>query len=84
MNYTPLIIDKIKIFDLGDLLKVLRTVNPAKIQKFSDNDLFSTWLDHQGYPELAEEFRPIHNKGAKLGKILSDLVEKWIKIYKSR
>ncbi len=84
MNDTPLIIDKIKIFDLGDLLKVLRTVNPAKIQKFSDNDLFSTWLDHQGYPELAEEFRPIHNKGAKLGKILSDVVEKWIKIYKSR
>jgi hypothetical protein len=84
MNYTPLIIDGSKIFDLDDLLQVLRTVNPAKIQDFSDNDLFSTWLDHQGYPELAEEFRPIHNKGAKLGKILSDVVEKWIKIYKSR
>jgi hypothetical protein len=41
-------------------------------------------LDHQGYPELAEEFRPIHNKGAKLGKILSNVVEKWIKIYNSR
>ncbi|NIM12498.1 MAG: hypothetical protein GTO45_10355 [Candidatus Aminicenantes bacterium] len=84
MNYTPLIIDKNKIFNLDDLLNVLRTVDPCKIQKFSDNDLFSTWLDHQGYPELAEELRPIHNKGAILGKILSDIVEKWIKIYKSR
>jgi hypothetical protein len=84
MNYTPLIINSIKIFDLDDLLKVLCIVNPAKIQDFSDNDLFSTWLDHQGYPELAEELRPIHNKGPKLEKILSDIVEKWIKIYKSR
>jgi hypothetical protein len=84
MNYTPLIIDKNKIFNLDDLLYVLRTVDPCKIQKFSDNDLFSTWLDHQGYPELAEELRPIHNKGAKLEKILADIVEKWIKIYKSR
>jgi len=84
MKYTPLVIDHIKIFDLSDLLIVLRTVNPAKIQDFSDNDLFSSWLDHQGYPELAEELRPIHNKGPKLEKILSDIVEKWIKIYKSR
>ncbi len=84
MKYTPLIIDKNKIFNLDDLLYVLRTVNHHKIQKFSDNDLFSTWLDHQGYPELAEELRPIHNKGAKLEKILADIVEKWIKIYKSR
>jgi len=84
MNYTPLIIDKNKIFNLDDLLGVLRTVNHHKIQKFSDNDLFSTWLDYQGYQGLAEELRPIHNKGAKLEKILADIVEKWIKIYKSR
>jgi hypothetical protein len=84
MNYTPLIIDKNKIFNLDGLLNVLRTVEPGKIQDFSDNDLFSTWLDHQGYPELAEEFRPIHDKGAKLEKILADTVEKWINIYKSR
>lgn len=84
MNYTPLIIDKNKIFNLDDLLKVLHTVDPGKIQDFSDNDLFSTWLDHQGYPELAEELRPIHNKGAKLEKILAGIVEKWIRIYKSR
>jgi hypothetical protein len=83
MNYTPLIIDKNKIFNLDDLLSVLRTVNHHKIQKFSDNDLFSTWLDYQGYQELAEELRPIHNKGAKLEKILANIVEKWIKIYKS-
>jgi hypothetical protein len=84
MNYTPLIIDQHKIFNLEDLLHVLLTVDHDKIQNFSDNDLFSTWLDHQGYAELAEEFRPIHNKGPKLEKILSLIVEKWIKIYKSR
>ncbi|MFC2146816.1 hypothetical protein ACFLRT_05575, partial [Acidobacteriota bacterium] len=74
MNYTPLIIDQNKIFNLDDLLHVLLTVDHDKIQTFSDNDLFSTWLDHQGYPELAEEFRPIHNKGPKLEKILSLIV----------
>jgi hypothetical protein len=84
LNYTPLIIDKNKIFNVVDLLGVLRTVSHHKIQKFSDNDLFSTWLDYQGYPELAEELRPIHNKGAKLEKILATIVEKWINIYKSR
>ncbi|UCH94455.1 MAG: hypothetical protein JSV88_29875, partial [Candidatus Aminicenantes bacterium] len=84
MNYTPLIIEQNKIFNLEDLLNVLLTVDHDKIQYFSDNDMFSTWLDHQGYPELAEEFRPIHNIGPKLEKILSDIVEKWIKIYRSR
>lgn len=84
MNYTPLIIDQNKIFNLNDLLHVLLTVDHDKIQYFSDNDLFSTWMDYQGYPELAEEFRPIHNIGPKLEKILSNIVEKWIEIYKSR
>lgn len=84
INYTPLIIDKHKIFNLEGLLNVLRNVDAAKIQKFSDNDVFSAWLDHQGYPELAEEIRPIHIKGARLGKILADIVEKWIETYRSR
>lgn len=81
MNSTPLIIDGKKIFKLNDLLKLLRTIDPIKIQKFSDNDLFSYWLDRKGYPELAEEFRPIHGSGPKLKQTLADIVEKWIKIY---
>ncbi len=81
MNSTPLIIDGKKIFNLNDLLKLLRSIDPIKIQKFSDNDLFSYWLDRKGYPEMAEEFRPIHGSGPKLKQTLADIVEKWIKIY---
>lgn len=81
MNYTPLIIDGIKIYNLHDLLKILHTVNPIKIQQFSNNNVFSTWLDRKGYPEVAKEFRPVHGSGTRLKKMLADIVEKWIKIY---
>ncbi len=81
MEYTPLVIDGIKISNLNELLHTLRTIDPQKIQYFSDNDLFSIWLDRKGYTELAEEFRPIHGSGHKLGRTLADIVEKWIEKY---
>jgi hypothetical protein len=84
MIYTPLIIDGIKVYNLNDLLKVIRTIDPGKIQQMSDNDIFSSWLDRKGYPELAEELRPIHGIGSKLGKALAEALEKWIEIYQSR
>ena len=84
IGYTPLIIDENKVFNLFDLLNLLRAVEPEKIQRFSDNDLFSTWLDYQGYTELAEELRPIHFSGKKLENVLIEIVEKWIRIYQSR
>ena len=83
MDYTPLVIDGVKIFNLQDLLHTLQTIDPGKIQYLSDNDLFSIWLDRKGYPELAEEFRPIHGSGARLRTKLASAVEKWIKIYKT-
>ena len=84
IKYTPLVIGKMKVWNLKDLLRVFRTFDPVRIQKYSDNDLFSTWLDFKGYPELAEEIRPIHSKGAKLEKILHDIVKKWIGVYRNR
>lgn len=84
MIYTPLIIDGIKAYSLNDLLNVIQTIDPAKIQEMSDNDIFSSWLDRKGYPELAEELRPIHGIGSKLGKALADALQKWIEIYQSR
>lgn len=81
MEFTPLIINGIKIYDLKDLLNTLRTIDPVKIQHFSDNDLFSIWLDRKGYAELAEEFRPIHGSGLELEKTLANIVEKWIDKY---
>jgi hypothetical protein len=84
MDYTPIIIDGMKIFNLNDLLRALRTIDPAKIQYLSDNDYFSIWLDRRGYTELAEEFRPIHGSGEKLEKTLASIVEKWIEIYRQR
>lgn len=84
MDYTPIVIDGTKIFNLTDLLRALRTIDPDKIQYLSDNDYFSIWLDRRGYTELAEEFRPIHGSGHKLGNILASIVEKWIEIYQQR
>lgn len=84
MHYTPLIVDRIKISTLEDLLQLFRTIDPEKIQTYSDNDLFSTWLDRKGYPELAEEIRPIHGSAAKIERILAETVEKWIKHYRKR
>lgn len=81
MEYTPLVIDGTKISNLSELLHTLRTIDPQKIQYFSDNDLFSIWLDRKGYTELAEEFRPIHGSGQKLGRTLAYIVEKWIEKY---
>jgi len=78
MERTPLIINGKKIYNLSDLLDVLRTVAPEKIQKFSDNDYFSTWLDRKGYSDLAEKFRPIHGSGPRLVQALESCVEKWI------
>ena len=84
MHYTPLNIDGKKIYELADLQELLKKIDPAKIQMYSDNDIFSTWLDRKGYSELAEELRPIHGSGKKLADTLSSIIEKWINIYQQR
>jgi len=84
MNDTPLTIDGDKIFNLHDLLNTLRSIDTVKIQYYSDNDFFSNWLDRKGYSEIAEEFRPVHGSGDKLGKTLADIVEKWIERYERK
>ena len=80
----PLVVEGNKAFNLSDLLDMLQEVAPQKIQNLSDNDAFSTWLDRKGYPELAEELRPIHGSGVKLKETLAQAVKKWIDIYKQR
>ncbi len=80
----PLVIGEKRAFTLRDLLVVLEKVNPQMIQNLSDNDAFSTWLDRKGYPELAEEMRPIHGSGDKLKKALTGSIAKWIEIYKQK
>jgi len=74
----PFVIDRTEIFGLSDLLEELRRVDPAKIQKLSDTDAFSNWLDLKCYPDLAKELRPVHGSGEKLRTTLVDLVEKWV------
>lgn len=81
MKNTPLVIGEEKIFSLQDLLRVLKAADPGEIQKLSDNDVFSTWLDCKACPELAGELRPIHGSGDRLKKALIHSVEKWIEIY---
>ncbi len=81
---TPLVVGEERVFNLGDLLDALREVEPEMIQHLSDNDVFSTWLDRKGYPELAEEIRPIHGSGVKLKEALTQSVSKWIDLYQQR
>lgn len=84
MDMTPLLIDGVEVFDLPQLAKILRTADPDRIQKLSDTDMFSTWLDRKCYPELAEELRPIHGSGETLTQTLADIVDKWDKLYRQR
>lgn len=84
INATPLSIGQERIFGLRDLRDALRRVDPSEIQPFSDNDVFSTWLDCKAYPELAEELRPIHGSGESLRNELARAVEKWIGIYREQ
>lgn len=81
---TSLMIGEERVYNLGDLLNALHKVGPEMIQHLSDNDVFSNWLDRKGYPELAEEIRPIHGSGEKLKEALIQSVSKWIGFYKQR
>jgi hypothetical protein len=83
MDCTPLIIEGSKIFNLQELVNLLRSVDPAKIQKYADNDIFSSWFDRKGYTELADELRPLHESGTKMAKTLVDTVEKWMRKYRA-
>jgi hypothetical protein len=84
MGRTALAIDATKVFTLEDLLGVLQALPLDKIQPYSDNDILSSWLDRKGYPELAEELRPIHGTGSLLSEALAQVVRKWIKRYRQR
>jgi hypothetical protein len=84
LRATPLIIDDTRVYSITDLLKVLRSASEDAIQPLSDNDVFSSWLDRQGYSELAEELRPIHGSGSELSRILIAVLEKWHAIYQER
>lgn len=84
MENTPLIINGNKIYNLSDLYKLLKSIDPKKIQPLTDNDVFSSWLDRKGYTELAEELRPIHGSGEKLVRSLASRVRKWIKLYQKQ
>jgi hypothetical protein len=81
MASTPLYIDDKKASNLRELLHLLTSADPAKIQNLSNNDVFSSWLDRKGYTELAEELRPIHDTGPSLIKSLTSIIEKWMNSY---
>jgi hypothetical protein len=84
LERTPLLMDSERIANLADLLSALRSLTPETIQPYSDNDIISSWLDRQGYSELAEELRPVHGSGEGLRRTLVGMVEKWTAIYKDR
>jgi hypothetical protein len=84
MQRTPLVVGEARVFGLLDLVNVLRSADPAVIHPLSDDDVLSSWLDRKGYPELAEELRPIHGSGPELITDLLEHVERWLKVYRER
>lgn len=77
MSRMPLDLAGRKIFNLEDLRASLLNLDAEQIQAYSDNDIISSWLDRKGYPELAEELRPIHGSGPKLCQTLAEAVGRW-------
>ena len=84
MRRTPLLLQDRKVFTLEDLRAAIQGLIPETLHPFSDNDILSSWLDRQGYPELAEELRPIHGRGPELGRTLVEVIEKWMDLHKER
>jgi hypothetical protein len=80
----PLLIGGRQVLNLDDLEAALETLPVPVIQPFSDDDIISSWLDRKGFPELAEELRPIHGSGPSLRQILTEIVGRWSKIYEDR
>jgi hypothetical protein len=80
----PLDIAGRKIFDLEDLRASLLSLDAEQIQAYSDNDIISSWLDRKGYPELAEELRPIHGSGPQLCQTLAEAVGRWVDAHPER
>jgi len=74
----PLVISGKEIFGITTLLEALRAVGPKEIQSLSELDYFSTWFDMKGFPELANELRPIHGTGTRVVKKLKETLEQWL------
>ncbi|MBN2200069.1 MAG: hypothetical protein JW747_09515 [Candidatus Aminicenantes bacterium] len=84
MERTPLEIAGAKVFTLSELLEALQGFTPGVLQPYSDNDILSSWLDHKGYPEVAEELRPLHGSGEALKDSITGIVAKWKDFYRAR
>jgi len=80
----PLLIQEKRIFSLQELYLALQTLEADVLQPYSDDDVISSWLDRKGYPELAEELRPIHDSGLDLRQAVVQIVEKWLRLYRER
>ncbi len=80
----PLLIQQKRIFSLGELYLALQTLDRDVLQPLSDDDVISSWLDRKGYPELAEELRPVHDSGLDLRQAVVQIVEKWLRLYRER
>lgn len=84
MKHTPLVVGGARISSLRDMAAFLRSADAAVIQPLSDDDVFSSWLDLQGFTELAEELRPVHGALTMIAHDLAARVEKWIPVYSER
>jgi hypothetical protein len=84
MRHTPFVLDGTGVMDLPALLAVVRTAPADRLQTAADHDAISSWLDQQGYCELAEELRPLHARGMETRHLVVAALEKWIAIYRGR
>lgn len=84
MRRTPLVVDGTKIRNLPELADALRAPSAEKFEDVGDNDVISSWLDQQGYSELADELRPLHGRGPEFRHKVAASVERWLRTYGER
>ncbi|MBU0591733.1 hypothetical protein KKF81_05105 [Candidatus Micrarchaeota archaeon] len=68
-------------FSLKQIAEHIRSMDPSMIEKWESDNHLSYWMMRHGYPELADELRPINGKGKSIRDMTIQLFDKWISRY---
>jgi hypothetical protein len=62
-----------------ELAALLQRVDHRTLKEYSVTDRFSLWLMRKGYPELADQIRPIHGEGEQLRDEMVAVFDDWLR-----
>jgi hypothetical protein len=62
-----------------DLLVVIEAIELEPLEAHASHDIFSMWLMRKGFPDLADQLRPIHGEGEDLRRELLDVLGHWVR-----